>query len=195
MNISLQSSSSADDFKPPTKSIDWHAAVPSLVRAARRQMSPELLRYTTAEDVVQEAIVGVLASPRCRALPGQAMLAVIRRSLRRMSCQVHRSLHRQRRCARRELDGEAYPAATLAVDFGPLPEAQAEHAEVLAILRAGIRALPVADAEVLELLLEGLAPAELGTALGMRADSARKRSSRALDRLRGRLSIRACAWS
>ncbi|MCU0865137.1 MAG: sigma-70 family RNA polymerase sigma factor [Planctomycetes bacterium] len=183
----------AHGSEPAPISLDWHTLTPSLLRAARRRLSRRLLCYTTPEDVVQEAIVGILACARYRKLPAPAQVAVLRCSVKHMPCQVHRSVNRQRRCISREVGSSAYPVEEL-MDPKPATDELAAHAEMRAMLTVSIRALRPADARILGMRLDGHSLPEIGRALGLQAEAARKRATRAMDRLRTSLVPLRSGW-
>ncbi len=90
--------------------------------------------------------------------------------------------------ARRRIVGEELPSVP---DQAPGPEACAAGREEVEQLFAALRALPVAQCQVLTLVLEGMALAEVGACLGITAETAAVRLSRARAALRERLRVSA----
>jgi RNA polymerase sigma-70 factor (ECF subfamily) len=86
--------------------------------------------------------------------------------------------------ARRRVVGPELPALP---DDAPSPEARVAGREEVEQLFAALRALPVPQRQVLTLALEGMALAEVGACLGITADTAAVRLSRARAALRERL--------
>jgi RNA polymerase sigma factor (sigma-70 family) len=102
----------------------------------------------------------------------------------RLASNQHRTLARWRRVHRwvagepPRFTGEEYEAVEAAIDAAR----QAAH------VQAALRAMPVRDREVLELVAYGqLSPSEAGLALGISPNAARLRLTRARKRLRERL--------
>jgi RNA polymerase sigma factor (sigma-70 family) len=102
----------------------------------------------------------------------------------RLASNQHRTLARWRRVHRRvageppRFTGEEYEAVEAAIDAAR----QTTH------VQAALRAMPVRDREVLELVAYGqLSPSEAGLALGISPNAARLRLARARKRLRERL--------
>jgi RNA polymerase sigma factor (sigma-70 family) len=86
--------------------------------------------------------------------------------------------------ARRRIAGEELPAVA---DGAPSPEARVAGREQVEQLFAALRALPVSPRQVLTLVLEGMDLAEVGACLGVSAETAAVRLSRARAALREQL--------
>lgn len=84
---------------------------------------------------------------------------------------------------RRVVGAELQPRA----DDAPSPEARVAGREEVEQLFAALRTLPVPQRQVLTLALEGMALAEIGACVGITADAAAVRLSRARAALRERL--------
>ena len=84
---------------------------------------------------------------------------------------------------RRIVEGELQALA----DDAPSPEARVAGREEVEQLFAALRTLPVPQRQVLTLALEGMALAEIGACVGITADTAAVRLSRARAALRERL--------
>jgi RNA polymerase sigma factor (sigma-70 family) len=90
--------------------------------------------------------------------------------------------------ARRRMAGEELPQVA---DGAPGPEARVAGREEVEQLFAALRALPVSQRQVLTLMLEGMELAEVGSCLGITAETAAVRLSRARAALRERLTASA----
>jgi RNA polymerase sigma factor (sigma-70 family) len=86
--------------------------------------------------------------------------------------------------ARRRIAAEELPSVA---DGSPGPEARVAGREAVEQLFAALRTLPVAQRQVLTLMLEGMELAEVGSCLGITAETAAVRLSRARAALRERL--------
>lgn len=89
--------------------------------------------------------------------------------------------------ARKRLRGEELPEL---VDGAPGPEAQAERRQQSESLFRALRTLPVPFRQALTLALEGMSNAEVGACLGITAETAAVRLSRARAALRAQLEER-----
>lgn len=127
------------------------------------------------EDLYQEILVAIWgALPRFR---GEASLSTFVLRVAHNRAVSHRARQRARQQREQPID-EALP------DRGAPPDARAErNAERERLLRA-VRALPPALAQAVMLHLEGLSHAEVGDVLGISANAAAIRLSRAREALR-----------
>jgi RNA polymerase sigma-70 factor (ECF subfamily) len=128
---------------------------------------------TAREDLVQEILCAVW-----RALPAFRGDSTLRAFIARVA--ANRSVTHVQRAVRRPPSVELPDLA----GSGPTPEAQAIASEQAARLLLGVRRLPIGLREPALLALEGLTSAEIAGVLGISANAAAVRLTRARNQLR-----------
>jgi RNA polymerase sigma-70 factor, ECF subfamily len=165
--------------------------VDRLTRMVRARMDPRLHRRFGASDIVQEALVEADRRLADYATGRPMSFYVWLRTLTLQKlCDAVKFHRRRRRDADQEIPLESHSPATsraLAVELaGTLtsPGQAAERAELVSIIRKGLRGLTAEHREVLLLRhWEGLKNNEIAEALGISRSAASKRYITALQRL------------
>lgn len=151
----------------------------------RQQLGPGMRKAGDTEDFVQEVTLAVLEDgPRFLVSDKQQFRALMARIVSNVMCDHHRRLAALKRGSSREQT--LPPDSVLNLDgapSSPQPVRDAQHTEEKEWLRLGLLLLSAPDQETLDLHWQGLTDAEIGARIGLEANSARMRRTRATSRL------------
>lgn len=162
------------------RDLDW------IRQRVHQQLGQGLRRAGDTEDFVQEAAMVVLRDgPRFVLSSRQQFRALLAKIITNVLRGQSRRLHALKRATEREepLPGDSVLDLDAPRQAGPRPDEAAAHAEEKEWLRLGLMLLDANDQAVTDLHWTGLTDAEIGEQLGISANTARMRRTRAVGRL------------